>query len=144
MTTIRPTAEQVVRGFLDQVRSGADPRRASRFMADRVLAHQVQSENPVVVERSPDQYAEHVEEMLTEFGRFEFHIDELFSADDRVYVRWVQTGHHLSEIDGIAPTGLPITQFGSAVYRVEDGLIVEYWVQVDRHGFNVQLNRQSI
>ncbi|MFF5422580.1 ester cyclase, partial [Streptomyces misionensis] len=39
------------------------------------------------------------------------------------------------------PTGAQVTAMTSAVYRVEDGLIVEYWIQIDRQGITAQLER---
>ena len=56
-----------------------------------------------------------------------------------MYARWTQHGHHVGEVDGVAPTSAPITQLTSAVYRVQDGLIVEYWIQIDRYGLHAQL-----
>ncbi|MGW3090041.1 ester cyclase [Streptomyces sp. NPDC001108] len=44
---------------------------------------------------------------------------------------------------GHAPTGARITTMTSAVYRVEDGLIVEYWIQIDRQGTATQLRRAA-
>jgi predicted ester cyclase len=34
-----------------------------------------------------------------------------------------------------------VTQVTSAVYRVADGLIVEYWIQIDRPGLAAQLRK---
>ncbi|MEH7537990.1 ester cyclase, partial [Bacillus toyonensis] len=48
-------------------------------------------------------------------------------------------GTHIGEIDGYEPTGLPITQIASAVYRIENGKISEYWIQIDRSGIQNQL-----
>ncbi|MDQ1022326.1 putative ester cyclase [Streptomyces afghaniensis] len=31
----------------------------------------------------------------------------------------------------------------STVYRVEDGLIVEYWIQIDRQGITAQLQQAA-
>jgi predicted ester cyclase len=131
----------VVRSFLEVVRSGVDPSRAGRFMAPTVTAHQVQAEDPAVLRRSPQQYAEHVAEMLDAYGRFTLTVDEIFGSGDKVYARWTQRGRHVGEVDGRAPTGAPVTQLTSAVYRVADGLIVEYWIQIDRHGLRAQLER---
>ncbi|MEV5763046.1 ester cyclase [Micromonospora sp. NPDC052213] len=131
----------VVRSFLEVVRSGVDPSQAGRFMAPTVTARQVQAEAPAVVERSPQQYAEHVTEMLDAYGRFTLTVDELFGSGEKVYARWTQRGHHVGEVDGLAPTGAPVTQVTSAVYRVVDGLIVEYWIQIDRYGLRAQLER---
>ncbi|MFB7341634.1 ester cyclase [Streptomyces hydrogenans] len=132
-------AKDTVRQFLLQVRSGLHPERADRFMADRVRAHQVVSEAPEVVERTPRQYTEHVQEMLDAYGPFTLTVDELIAEGDRVYARWTQEGRHIGPVDGHPPTGARITAMTSAVYRVEDGLIVEYWIQIDRQGIEAQL-----
>ncbi|HWJ09093.1 MAG TPA: ester cyclase [Nocardioides sp.] len=129
----------VVRDFLRIVRSGADPRQADRLMATTVIAHQVQAEDPTTITRTPREYAEHVEEMRAAYGPFRLEIDELFGSGDTVYARWTQNGVHVGHVDGIAPTGRPITQVTSCVYRVADGRIAEYWIQIDRWGLRAQL-----
>ncbi|MGE7389328.1 ester cyclase [Streptomyces sp. NPDC004126] len=136
-------AKETVHQFLLQVRSGRHPDRAGRFMADRVRAHQVVSEAPVVVERTPQQYTEHVQEMLDAYGAFTLTVDELIADGDRVYARWTQNGRHVGPVDGHLPTGAPVTAMTSAVYRVEDGLIVEYWIQIDRQGITAQLQQAA-
>jgi len=128
--------ERVVRSFFEVVRSGAAPDRAGEFMAPRVLAHQVQSEDPTTVERTPAQYAEHVREMLAAYGPFTVTLEEVLAARDRVYVRWRQQGHDVGRPHA---TGRPVTELASCVYRVVDGLVVEYWIQVDRAGVAAQL-----
>ncbi|MFJ6013089.1 ester cyclase [Streptomyces sp. NPDC092952] len=136
-------AKDTVRQFLLQVRSGLHPERAGHFMADLVRAHQVASEAPEVVERTPRQYTEHVQEMLDAYGPFTLTVDELIAEGDRVYARWTQDGRHVGPVGGHAPTGARITTMTSAVYRVEDGLIVEYWIQIDRQGTAAQLRRAA-
>ncbi|MBC2878877.1 MULTISPECIES: ester cyclase [Streptomyces] len=136
-------AKDTVRQFLLQVRSGLHPDRAGRFMAGLVRAHQVVSEAPVVVERTPRQYTEHVQEMLDAYGAFTLTVDELIAEGDRVYARWTQTGRHVGPVGDRAPTGARVTAMTSAVYRVEDGLIVEYWIQIDRQGITAQLERAA-
>lgn len=91
-------------------------------MAEKVLAHQIVSEEEQIVSRTPKDYAEHVREMI------------------KVYVRWKQVGVHLGEIDGYQPTGLQIIQMASAVYRIADGKISEYWIQIDSLGIQSQLD----
>jgi predicted ester cyclase len=134
-------AKDTVHQFLLQVRSGLHPDRASHFMADRVRAHQVVSEAPVVVERTPQQYTEHVEEMLDAYGAFTLTVDELIAEGDRVYARWTQSGRHVGPVDHHPPTGAQVTAITSAVYRVEDGVIAEYWIQIDRQGIAAQLQQ---
>jgi predicted ester cyclase len=135
--------KQIVADFLNEVRSGASPERAADFMAPLVLAHQVVSEDAVTVERTPDQYTQHVRGMLEAYGDFAIRVDELIAEGDRVYARWTQHGRHLTELDGFPATGAPLTEVASAVYRVEGRLIVEYWIQIDRQGMTEQLRRSA-
>ncbi len=126
-------AARVVAEFLARVRVTGDPVAARRVLAPVVLCHQVVSEAPETVERTPEAYAAHVRDMREQFGPFRFVVAELISEDDRIYVRWQQHGHLLQG------DGRPVTDVGSAVYRVADGRIVEYWVQLDRLGLLAQI-----
>lgn len=135
--------EKIVRAFLTNVRSGLHPEQAKEYLADTLLAHQVISESPATVKRTPENYTNHIKDFLRLFGSYEFQITEFIVQKDKVYVRWKQTGKHMAEIDGYAPTQLPLVEFTSAVYRVEKKKIVEYWVQMDRLGFDLQLKKNA-
>ncbi|WP_433750732.1 ester cyclase [Paenibacillus amylolyticus] len=135
------TAEQIVRTFFEEVRSGRNPDYASSVMAEQVLAHQVISEEEVTVTRTPSDYADHVREMIEAYGEFSLEIQELLTQGDKVYVRWRQTGTHVGDVDGHTPTNLPVIEIASAVYRVENERIAEYWIQIDRLGIEKQLER---
>ena len=136
--------KEIVRQFLEQVRSGKFPEKAVLFMADSILAHQMNSENQTTVIRTPRNYSEHIEEFVTLFGNFTFEITELIADEDKVYTRWKQIGNHLTEIDGYKPTGKPLIEVASCVYRLENGKIVEYWIQIDRLGFENQLKTNQL
>jgi predicted ester cyclase len=135
--------KQVVRQFLEQVRAGRNPERAGEFMAAKVIAHQLVSEAPADVTRTPGDYAAHVREFGQAYGRFDFEITELIAEGDRVYARWRQVGCHVGPVEAYAPTRRPVTELASAVYRVENGRIVEYWIQVDRFGTDAQLRENA-
>lgn len=135
------TPDSVVMGFLRDVRSGRHPDLAGAYMAPVVRAHQVTSEGEQTIERTPQEYADHVREFLALFGDFRFEVEECLTTGDRVYVRWRQTGRHLASFDGEQPTQAPLTDISSAVYRVRRGQIVEYWIQTDRLGLQLQLER---
>ena len=133
----------VVKGFLDNVRSGRDPDAAARYLAPKVQAHQVTSEGETTVVRTPQDYAGHIREFLATYGRFSLRVDDMIAQGDRVFVRWRQEGHHVGPVDGERPTGGPVTAIATAVYRVRDGRITEYWIQEDRKGLEVQIQRLS-
>ncbi|KRF13271.1 polyketide cyclase [Paenibacillus sp. Soil787] len=137
------TPTEIVQQFFNKVRSGKQPDAAIQFMADQVLAHQMTAENETTVHRTPANYADHVREMIAAYGDFHLEVQELIAQDDRVYVRWKQTGIHIGEVDGFPPTGLTIIEIASAVYRIQNERIVEYWIQIDREGIRQQLQRNA-
>jgi predicted ester cyclase len=135
--------KQLVREFLEQVRAGRHPERAGDYLASKVVAHQLVSEAPADVQRTPADYAAHIADFQHGFGRFDFEVTELIAEGNRVYARWKQVGCHVGEVDGHAPTQRPVVELASAVYRVEAGRIVEYWIQVDRLGTELQLRENE-
>ena len=138
------TPKEIVRVFLEQVRAGRHPEQARRYLAASVIAHQVTAEAPQDVLRTPEDYARHVAEFRQAWGEFDFEVTELIAEGDRVYARWRPRGCHLGEVDGHAPTHRPVVELASAVYRVQDGRIVEYWIQVDRLGTEAQLRANEL
>lgn len=131
--------EQVIENFYEVVRSGTKLEQVGIFMANEVKANQMNSENFVTITRTPLEYAEHINEMLEIWGNFKIEVQEIFSNENKVYVRWKQSGKHRAEYDGYAPTNKEVIEVGSAVYRLENKKIVEYWIQVDRLGILEQL-----
>ncbi|MFO1493535.1 MAG: ester cyclase [Lysobacterales bacterium] len=137
-TSLSP--KQLVAEFLSEVRSGRAPERIGNYFADVVLAHQMNSEAPETIRHTPADYAAHVREFREQFGDYDLRVDELIAEGDRVYARYTQIGVHAGTIDGHPATGRPLRQIASAVYRVQQGRIVEYWIEVDRQGLTVQLD----
>jgi len=136
-----PAPVDVVSGFLRDVRSGRDPDAAARYFATTVQAHQVASEGETTVARTPADYAAHVRDFVAAFGPYKFEVEEILASGDRVFVRWRQTGWHRRTLAGERPTGKSLTEITSVVYRVEGGRIREYWLQTDRKGLELQLER---
>lgn len=129
----------VVSGFMSEVRSGKAPDRAAAYMHAKVLAHQMNAEGETVVERTPAEYADHVRGFISAFGKYDFKVTEQIAQGNRVYVRWQQDGLHLASNDGEPPSNKPLREIASAVFRVQDGKIAEYWIQIDRYGLDRQL-----
>ncbi len=137
------SSKEIVKAFLEEVRSGKAPEKASLYLAQTVLAHQMYAENETTVQRSPQNYADHVREFLALYGNYAFEVTELLAEGDKVYARWKQTGKHLTILEGYAATGQTLMEIASAVYRVENGKIAEYWIQIDRLGLEVQLKQNA-
>ncbi|MCD5001830.1 ester cyclase [Enterococcus saccharolyticus] len=137
------TSETIIRRFFADVRSGKKPDKAHQYMAEKVLAHQVIAEEEQTIYRTPEDYATHVKEMVAAYGHFSLDIQELLASENKVYVRWRQTGTHIGEVDGYQPTKRPIIEIASAVYKLENDKIIEYWIQIDRLGIQKQLERNQ-
>ncbi|MCG6264897.1 ester cyclase [Vibrio vulnificus] len=133
------SVEEVVRGFIEQVRSGKNPSSVYQYLAPVVVAHQIVSGVSEAIERTPENYRVHVEEFLEAYGKFELSIEEFLVQGQKVYVRWRQNGRHEGTIFGYEPTGLKLSTVGSAVYRVSENRIVEYWIQQENQGLREQL-----
>jgi predicted ester cyclase len=134
------TNKDLITAFFRDVRSGGDLGAVHRYLAPTVIAHQICSEEPIAIERTAAEYAEHVAEMIDACADFSITLDALIAEEPLVYARWTQRGTYaVSDDDGDDVPAL-ITEFASAVYRIDDGQIVEYWIQIDRLGTMRQLN----
>ena len=103
----------------------------------------MQSEDEVTVERSPDDYADHVRDMIATWGQFDLLVDELLVEASRAFVRLTQVGRHIAPVDGHHASGRVVREISSIVYHVENGVITQYWIQIDRAGLTEQLARPS-
>ncbi len=72
-----------------------------------------------------------------------YEVDDLIAEGDRVVVRWRMLGTHSGDFRGIAPTGRAITLRGIAIYRVNDGKLMERWVVSDLHGLLEEIRGSS-
>ena len=66
-------------------------------------------------------------------------IQEMFSTGDRVAVRWVGTGRHVAELNGIPATGKPVRVDAITIHRMRDGKIAETWEVWDTLGLLQQV-----
>ena len=132
--------KQIVENFMIDVRSGKNPQNAGLYLADTVLAHQINAEAPETLKRTPRNYEDHVREFLKMYGNYSLKITGIIAEGDKVYVRWIQTGKHHAKIDGYPPTEKPLIEYASCVYLIRNRKISEYWIQIDRFGFQNSLN----
>jgi predicted ester cyclase len=62
-------------------------------------------------------------------------IVDIVAADDKVIVRGVDRAAHTQEFQGIPPTGNMLEVSWLAIYRFEEGKIVEAWQEFDSLGW---------
>jgi predicted ester cyclase len=77
--------------------------------------------------------------MLVEALAPTFTIEDLVAEGDRVVARWTNSGRHVGDFLGIAPTDRPYAIAGIDIYRIEDGRLAEHWHVVDQLSMLQQL-----
>jgi len=54
-------------------------------------------------------------------------LEDMVAEGDKVTARMVQTGTHSAELMGVPPSGKRVEQPALAIYRIENGKLVEGW-----------------
>jgi len=73
------------------------------------------------------------------FPDLHFKILDAIEEGSKAVVHWTSLGTHNGVFAGVAPTGRQVYNEGIAIYRVENGRVVEAWSQVDRFGVLQQI-----
>jgi steroid delta-isomerase-like uncharacterized protein len=58
-------------------------------------------------------------------------MEDVVSSGDRVVGRFVYRGTHTGEFMGIPPSGNPVEMRSIDIWRVEDGMFVEHWDELN-------------
>lgn len=72
---------------------------------------------------------------------FKVTIEDRLAADDRIAIRFTGSGTHTGSLDGEAPSGRSITVYGTTIFRVLDGRIIEDWEALDEQPFRALMAR---
>ena len=126
--------EAVVRRFYEEMCNGRQNDLAAEIFADGHELH-----DPQVPARPGPEGMAAVVSTYQNGVDGHWGIEELFSAGDRVVVRWVGSGTHVGEVNGIPPTNKPIRVDAISIHRMEGGKIAETWEVWDTLGFLQQL-----
>ena len=128
------TNEDVVRRFYDEMCNGRKNDLAPELFTKDYVLHDPQ----VPARPGPEGMAEAIA-AYQEGVNGHWEIEEMFSAGDRVAVRWTGSGTHVGEMNGIPPTGKDVRVDALSIFRMEGGKIAEMWEVWDTLGFLQQL-----
>jgi predicted ester cyclase len=135
--TTKTDLEQVVRRSLDELWS-----RGKLDVADAIYTNDFTNHDPNQPELPPGPAGmkQQVTMWRSVFPDLSFHIDDIFTAEDRVVTRFTGSGTHKGELPGVAPTGRRCTGTALAVSRVDNnGRIAETWMEWDALGLFQQM-----
>lgn len=80
---------------------------------------------------SREDYKQFFRDFGAAFGGMAYRIEAMVSEDDLVAVRFHIEVDHIGAYAGVPATGRRVAFPGQVLYRLEDGLIAETWLQVD-------------
>lgn len=120
----------LVRRFYEEVYVNWNMALADQLISPQFTSHDWPERGPT----GPRAFRDYYSAIRSAVPDARYEVDDLIAEDDKVVVRWRLLGTHKGNFRGIAPSGRPITLKGIAIYRVEDGKLMERWVVSDLHG----------
>jgi steroid delta-isomerase-like uncharacterized protein len=112
-------------------------------LADEVVSPEFRSHDWPAGATGPKAFREYYAAIRSAVPDAHYEVDDMIAEGDRVVVRWRMLGTHKGAFNGIAPTGRAITLKEIAIYRVEDGKLMERWVVSDLHGALQEVRRSA-
>jgi predicted ester cyclase len=125
----------LVRRFYKEVYVDWNMALADEVVSPRFTSHDWPDDGPT----GPLAFREYYAAIRAAVPDARYEVDDLIAEADRVVVRWRLLGTHMGDFRGLAPTGRAITLKGIAIYRVENGKLMERWVVADLHGLLEEL-----
>jgi len=125
--------EEVVRKYLAAF-NDQNPESLSEYLAENVVEHGIHDELHGI-----EEIQTFLDRHFEIFPDYSGTTDAVVVDDDVVTVRYSVSGTHSGTYMGVEPTEQTAEWTGIAMYRVENGLIQEIWLEEDRLGLLEQL-----
>lgn len=132
----------LVRRAIEAVNSGTFPKVAAEIMDPSFTRHDLAQAFPEFVTTAG--VKDLMSLLRTSFPDFRMEIVDIFSAGDRVAMRWVMRGTHQEELLGVAPSGNAVEVNGINIYRIAEQKIAEVWQLTDLTGLLQQVGALSL
>jgi predicted ester cyclase len=82
---------------------------------------------------------QHILDFEAGFPNYSGQIEDIVAEGDLVAIRATFEGTHRNEFMGVPPTGKDVTINAMIFYRMQDGKIVDFWMNADMAGLMQQL-----
>ena len=126
----------IIRRFFEEFANKGD-----ESVVDKLIGEDIVDHNPQDPNIPPG--AEGVKQLFAgrrmAFPDMRVTVEDLVAEGDKVVLRSTVTGTHKGEFMGIPPTGNSFSFGNIAIFRIEDGKIVERWGEADVMGMMQQL-----
>lgn len=124
-TIARKTMEALHQRDLDAVRANVAPDARFYGWAPEVL--------------DADGHKAFMSALLSSFPDSSFIVDDVIADGDKVAVRHRLQGTHQADFQGIPATGRPVEVNAIVIFRIENGMVAEAWLNADIMGMMQQL-----
>ena len=132
----REDHKALIRRFFEEVYN-----RGNLAVADELVAPGYISHNELNIEVSgPEGIKKAASMQRTAFPDLVTTLDDLIAEGDKVVVRGHDQGTHRAEFMGFAPTGKRFTVTWIDIFRIEQGKLVEAWLEMNVESFKKQLS----
>jgi len=131
--------KELVRRFYKDVYVDWNMALVDEVLSPRFVSHDWPEDGPI----GPEGFRIFYSAIRSALPDARYAVDDLIAEGDRVVVRWRLLGTHLGFFRSIAPSGRPVTLKGIAIYRVDEGKLMERWVVSDLHGLLEEIGRSS-
>ena len=125
----------VARRLFDEVLNQHNPALIDKIYAPNYVPHSLPSGFSTDREGTK-QFLSHY---FHAFPDLQFTVEDMIAEENQVVVRYTGRGTHQGDLMGIAPTGMQATASAVLIVRIEDGKIVEDWLNLDQLGLLQQL-----
>lgn len=132
--------KEIVRRYYEEAFNESRTDLLDELIAEDVVNHDPLSDETLTPEEAGgfEGFRRHVEVAHEAFPDATVTIHDMIAEADRVAARFTFEGTHEGRFAGIEPTGNRFSGTNMVFYRIEDGKIVERWLETD----NVEMLRQ--
>ncbi|MEU6167156.1 ester cyclase [Streptomyces tanashiensis] len=126
-------SQQTVAHAFAALMNGHDPDAVDGFVAEDYVNH-----NPYV-ENGREANRAFWARWFAAFPDTQVTLEDVLAVDDRVVGRFTYRATHLGSLLGEQPTGRPVEMRSLDIWRVQDGMAVEHWDELNTVEFFTQL-----
>ncbi len=112
-------------------------------IADEIFAPNFIAHFPLTPVLNRTSFKSFIGSFYDAFPDFMMYIKDTIPANDRLVLRVTYCGTHKGDFMGIAATHCEITMHGMCIFRIENGLVVENWTEMDILGAVQQISAAS-
>ncbi len=120
----RQRCEEVMRCYLTEVVAQGKLELIDGFAAEDMVDHSQTIRGPAALKK-------HVSGFRARLDDFEIHVERIIASDDEVVGVWRLRTTHSMELFGMPPTGKPFDVRNVSMFRLKDGMLVDYEVVAD-------------